>query len=651
MNAGNLLLYISLLCVLIGAIYMFKSKARTGKLFTKLAAVASTISVIWLSYAFISLDFDFFYVWQHASEDMSIFYRLSAMMIGQEGTYHIWAWLSIIIVFFFMELYWTPDRTGFLTMAYSLSGCAFLLILTIIMTPFHLISSIEGSSLPSIGNGINPALLDILMPVHIFTVFLAYAFALVPAAASLSYLYIFRSGTLQPEIPDIKNYLRLSWFFLSIGMISGGIWANRLLGWIDFWQWDPIQSTIMTAWLLLTASLHAIVRSKSGEYRILFPLLCIGTFLSAIYTTLVARSGIFSSIHSFPSTPTFWILLVFLFILSLYSLILVIGYNQPVEKKTNIRAALSPHNTFYFTILILLVMSFISLWGPTFDIFLSFMEGRIVISTEFYNLLLYPLILALSFLAGICILYGKVKDKTLAYTVSGYFILSVVISIIVPGNSYSVVPQDNININFFERIMGSISILSYLPVFFFATVSIIWKAIKDLRLKSRTAWLHLAGINMIHIGFIFIVMGAAISSSFATNYVFTYQLDEKGIYKENGGVGIRLLDYRVEKNGNDWDQVVDIELNHGTKNNVSAFYKKSSKFGLIANPVVRHGLFSDVTVELQGSIPHQVKSDLIELDVKKQPLISILWGGCTLLLAGVVLTLTSDYMRRKTRTH
>ena len=651
MNAGNLLVYTSLLCVLLGAIYMFKGKVKTGKLFTRLAAVASTISVIWLCYAFISLDFDFFYVWQHASEDMSILYRVSAMFIGQEGTFLIWAWLSIVTVFFFMEQYWMPDRTGLLTMGYSLSGCAFVLILTVIMTPFNLISSIQDSSLPSIGNGINPALLDFLMPIHIFTVFLAYAFALVPAAASLSYLSILRSGKLQPEIPDIKNYMRLSWLFLSLGMISGGIWANRLLGWTGFWQWDPIQSTILAAWLLLTAALHAIVRSKSGEYRILFPLLCIGTFLSAIYTTLVARSGIFSSIHSFPSTLTVWILEFFILFVSIFSLILARGHNKPEEGKTNIRSCFSPHNTFYFTIIILLVMSLISLWGPTIDIFLSFIDYKIVLSTEFYNVLFYPLILALSFLAGICILYGKVRDRTLAYSASSYFILCIAVSIAVPGNSYSVVSQSNINVNFFERIMGSVSIISYLPAFFFVTASIIWKAVKDMGLKSKTAVLHLTGVNMIHIGFIFVVTGAAISSSFSTTYFFTYPLDEKGVYKENGGIGIRLLDYRVEKNGNDWDQVVDMELNSNTKSNVSAFFKKSSKFGFVTNPAVRYGVFSDITVELQNSIPHQIQGQIIELNVKKQPLISILWGGCILLLAGVVFTLSSDYMRRKTRNH
>jgi len=197
--------------------------------------------------------------------------------------------------------------------------------------------------------------------------------------------------------------------------------------------------------------------------------------------------------------------------------------------------------------------------------------------------------------------------------------------------------------------MGSVSIISYLPAFFFVTASIIWKANKDMGLKSKMAMLHLTGVNMIHIGFILVVMGAAISSSFATTHLFTYPLDEKGVYKENGGIGIRLLDYRVEKNGNDWDQVVDMELNYGTKSNVSAFSKKSSKFGIVTNPAVRYGVFSDVAVELKSSVPHQIQSQIIELNVKKQPLISIMWGGCILLLAGVMFTLSSDYLRRKTR--
>ncbi|HUV82988.1 MAG TPA: hypothetical protein VMW53_07950 [archaeon] len=43
----------------------------------------------------------------------------------------------------------------------------------------------------------------ILMPLHIFTAFDAYVFALIPAAMSLAYL------TERDKIPKIKNHLRL----------------------------------------------------------------------------------------------------------------------------------------------------------------------------------------------------------------------------------------------------------------------------------------------------------------------------------------------------------------------------------------------------------------------------------------------------------
>jgi cytochrome c biogenesis factor len=294
-------------------------------------------------------------------------------------------------------------------------------------------------------------------------------------------------------------------------------------------------------------------------------------------------------------------------------------------------------------------MAGIAIWGTMIDVIVSYTGYRIIISTEFYNSLFYPFILALSYLTGVCMLYGKVKSRTLGYAASGYLTLSIVISIAIPGNSHSIVPQEFVNFNFFEGALGSVSIISYLPAFFFVTASIAWKAVRDLKFKSTTAVMHLTGINIIHIGFIFVVMGAAISCSFSSNHVFMFSLDEKGVYKEYGGVGIRFLDYSVEKKGNDWEQIVDIELNYGKKSNTSALFMKSTKFGYISHPAVSHGLFSDVTVDLQGSIPHQIQSERIELNVKKQPFISILWAGCVMLLAGVVFTFSSDYMRRRTR--
>ena len=642
MILGDILLYIGLLSTLSSAIFMFIGRSNLGVIAAKVAAASLTISVLILTYAFVFLDFSLFYVWQHTSEDMSLYYRLGAIIVGQEGTYLSWAFFSILVVLFNILQRGLDSRQKLFTNGYALLTCAFLIILTIAMTPFKSIYLVSGASLPLFGNSMNPAIADILMPPHIVTAFLAYAFAIIPASASLSYLTL-----RQEKIPDIKNQLRLSWFFLSISMITGGIWANRLLGWNGFWQWDPTQSATMGMWLLLTAVLHAVVRFNNRyEYRVMFPFLCIGTFLSAVFITLVARSGIITSVHSFPGTPTWWILILFMALVIDYTLILVLWFGLPQgDTPSSISSAFGPHNTFYFTVLILVLMAFISFWGPMICVILSFLGRETLILPDFYNILSYPLILALTYLTGICILYGRIKSHMLAYVCMAYLLMSIVLGIVVPHDDYSV--ATSVSDSLMKNILGSISILSYLPAFFFVVSSIVFKMYKDLKMKNKRISLRFTGINLIHIGFVCVVMGAIISTSFSTTYSFNYGIDEIGVYKENDAMGMRLLDFRVEQVGRDWIQIVDVEMNDSNVYNSTVRFWKSSQFGFISRPDMRYGLLSDTKIEFQGSVPHQLQSDVIKLDVFVKPFESLVWIGCLLLMLGIVFTLSSDLSRKE----
>ena len=639
MNMGNMLLYASLLSACSAAVYLFTGRIKTSILLIRTAAFTATLSVLLLASAFVFLDFSLFYVWQHSSAELPIFYRLAAILVGQEGTFLIWAWLSLIVVLLYTELHRICNRTTMITIVYALIGCAFLLVLTITMTPFRSIFAVGGASLPPTGNGISPELMDILMPLHIFTTFIAYAFALIPAAMSLAYL------TKRENMPDSKNFLRLAWLFLSICMITGGIWANRLLGWNGFWQWDPIQAISMAVWLLLTAALHAVVRFNSGEYKRLFPLLCIGTFLGSLYMTLIARSDIFGSIHSFPGTPTWWMIVVFIAIVIVFSFMLALRRGVPEKTTSDSIHIFKPSNTFYFTLLILIMMAFIAFWGPTLYLILGYMGRAIIIPMEFYNILFYPLIVVLSYLTGICMLYGRVKNRTLAYVGIIYFTISIILAVAVPYGTHAVAASHTGSS--FEKILGSISVTSYIPVFFFVTGSVIFKIVRDLRVKNKTASIHLNGINLIHVGFVFIVLGAILSTSFATTHNFSYSLAEKGVFKEDGGMVLRFLDFRVEQVGSDWYQIVDVEVIDDKEYTTTAVFLKSRQFGYITRPTVRRGLLSDTQVEFQGSLPHQIELETIEVKVKKQPFASLMWSGCVLLIAGVLLTLSSDVIRRK----
>ena len=642
MIIGDILLYIGLLSALSGAVFMFVGRSNLGVLAAKVAAASLTLSVLILTYAFVFLDFSLFYVWQHNSADLSLYYRLGAMIVGQEGTYLLWAFFSILIVLFNIIRRGLDSRQKLFTNGYALLTCAFLIILTIVMTPFKSIYLVSGASLPLFGNSISPAIADILMPPHIITAFLAYAFAIIPASASLSYLTL-----RQEKIPDIKNQLRLSWLFLSISMVTGGIWANRLLGWNGFWQWDPTQSATLGMWLLLTAVLHAVVRFNNRyEYKVMFPFLCIGAFLSSVFITLVARSGLITSVHTFPGTSTWWILVLFMALVIDYTLVLVLWFGLPKDDApSSISSAFGPHNTFYFTVLILILMAFISFWGPMVYVILSLLGQETIILPDFYNILSYPFILVLTYITGICILYGRIKSRTLAYVCAAYVLLSLILGIAVPHSDYSV--ATSVSDSLLKNILGSISVLSYLPAFFFVVSSIVFKMYKDIKMKNKRISLRFTGINLIHIGFVLVVMGAIISTSFATTYHFSYGLDDVGVYKQDGPIGMRFLDFRVEQVDRDWVQIVDIEMNDGSVYDSTVRFWKSSQFGFISRPDMRYGLLSNTKIEFQGSVPHQLQADVIKLDVLVKPFESLVWIGCLLLMLGIVFTLSSDISRKE----
>jgi cytochrome c-type biogenesis protein CcsB len=51
---------------------------------------------------------------------------------------------------------------------------------------------------------------------------------------------------------------------LTIGIISGGVWANE--AWGSYWSWDPKETWALITWLVFAAYLHARI-TKSWQGR------------------------------------------------------------------------------------------------------------------------------------------------------------------------------------------------------------------------------------------------------------------------------------------------------------------------------------------------------------------------------------------------
>jgi cytochrome c-type biogenesis protein CcsB len=110
-----------------------------------------------------------------------------------------------------------------------------------------------------------PALQSNWLTVHVITCFLGYAaFA---ASFGVSLLYMVRQrldpeGRMAKVLPsedllDHLNYRAIAtgFPFLSLGIITGAIWAD--VAWGTYWSWDPKETWSLITWLIYAAFLHA----------------------------------------------------------------------------------------------------------------------------------------------------------------------------------------------------------------------------------------------------------------------------------------------------------------------------------------------------------------------------------------------------------
>jgi len=118
-----------------------------------------------------------------------------------------------------------------------------------------------------------PALKSNWLIAHVIACFLGYAAFAVAAGVSILYL-VRKSSTANPHpagvlalIPEPRqldefNYqlILFGFLWLSLGIITGSVWANS--AWGSYWSWDPKETWSLITWLIYAALLHS--RSVQG---------------------------------------------------------------------------------------------------------------------------------------------------------------------------------------------------------------------------------------------------------------------------------------------------------------------------------------------------------------------------------------------------
>jgi cytochrome c-type biogenesis protein CcsB len=152
-----------------------------------------------------------------------------------------------------------------------------------------------------------PALKSNWLTVHVFTCFLGYAAFAVAFGLSIMYLLKKSSSASKPqsvlnqipalEVLDELTYqmLLIGFVFLTIGILTGAVWAQTV--WGRYWGWDPKEIWSLITWVVYAGLLHLrlLIRDWHGSRM---AVLSIIGFVCVLFTFL-GVNFLMSGLHSY----------------------------------------------------------------------------------------------------------------------------------------------------------------------------------------------------------------------------------------------------------------------------------------------------------------------------------------------------------------
>jgi len=482
-----------------------------------------TLAAVILIYAFVTHDFQIQYVAEHSSRSLPIFYRISALWAGQEGSLLLWGWL--LGVFASLLLLQNRRRNQELipyVLAVMMGISFFFLGLLVFVTkPF-----LNLPFSPPDGRGLNPLLQNPGMILHPPTLYIGYVGFSVPFAFAMAALLSGRLG--DTWIKSTRRWTLFSWLFLSLGNLLGAQWAYVELGWGGYWAWDPVENASLIPWFTATAYLHSVmIQERRGMLKVWNMVLIILTFALTLFGTFLVRSGILSSVHSFAVSPLIGTLfLTFIGVVLFFSFILLVSRLDLLRSENELDAFLSRESTFLFNNLILVGAAFAIFWGTIFPLISEAVRGvKITVGPPFYNQIMVPIGLALLFLTGICplISWRRTSGRNLKKNFLYPFIIAIIGGIV--ALSWTVHHPS--------------ALISFtLSIFVAATIAIEFirgsKVRREMRKEGHLkSFFNLTRRNkrryggyIIHIGIVLIFVGITGSSAFKSEKVVTLKTGE-----------------------------------------------------------------------------------------------------------------------------
>ena len=524
---GYYSLILGLLCSLLTIFYSIKNFNDNNVIkkevlfFTFLQFFFVIISFLGLIVSFIISDFSNETVYNHSHTTKPLFYKISGTWGNHEGSLLLWLFvLTLFIFLFLLKSNNQPKKYRILTLAFQqiiITGFFIFLIKT--SSPFNYIFPI-----PSEGLGLNPILQDPALAIHPPILYLGYVGSSIIFSSALAAT---ASGYISKDwAKHIKGWVLISWFFLTLGILLGSIWAYYELGWGGFWFWDPVENVSLMPWLALTTLLHCILAlEKRSILTSWVIILSIATFTLSMCGTFLVRSGILNSVHTFANDPERGLfILIFLFSLIFLSLFIFFYFHK--NENENFKFFLLSKET---SILVnnWFMMYFLSviLVGTIYPIFLEVISSeKISVGPPFYTKLIVPFLIPFLFAMAIGPKLKWIKSEVQnKINLIIFLVISFLISFLI---------LKNLNDNF---LLNSILLTSAFYLFFITT--------KDFMIKKIQNFSQ----NLAHFGFSLLILSILLNNIFSTEVITNLKIGET-FKSKNLSINFQSIDQKDEQN-------------------------------------------------------------------------------------------------------
>lgn len=648
---GNILVIAALLSTLYSLFMYYKSskglettgKARLGYHITTILIISASVLLL---YFILTHQYQYEYVFEYSSGNLSTGLLISSFFGGQEGSFLLWLLFTMLIGLVVISQTSKEKNFEAQVMIPFLVVVVFLLIMVnpLLKSPFNylwsdinyvdpkfinpnilgssfmnsflfqdnsgksfvkisdeLINVIKANGLSTDnlivqGKGLNPLLQNFWMQIHPPFLFLGFALATTQFSFAIAAL--------------IKNEyklwikLNLPWtivtaLFLGLGIMIGGYWAYGVLGWGGYWAWDPVENSSLIPWIFAVALMHTLIvqkqsqsENKLGSLARTNLILSVFTFVLVVYSTFLTRSGILSeaSVHSFsdPGSFVYSVLIIFLigFVLSvfvgIYKRRKTLNNNEPLSQNI-----LSRELGLFYGSMLLIGSAVAILFGTSAPIFGS------AVDLSFYNQI--NLLLAVFFVP----LIGFTLYSYWRNTPINIFIRRIAISLTV-----------SIIITFSLLFLSGIWNFLYGMLLFTSTFTIITNL--ELILKFNKNFIFMGG-HIAHIGFGIFLVGALFSGVLSKTETLDLTKDDSQTVFDKR---ITYLGYVPIDNGKKFAFNVKIEDGNNTSVASPVMYNSDYNNNLMREPDILIGFASDLYVSPLSFQPGEDAGSK-EIDLKK----------------------------------